>query len=128
MPSSGLDERPSVEPSHPHGPNASRGARPRPDLLIVTVNEHETKAIHDAFLAATGAEGVPVSLEGRLYHNLGTVNGTAVYHAISEMGSSGPGAMQQAVDKAIRALDPGAVIAVGIAFGVSEDGQSLGDI
>jgi nucleoside phosphorylase len=94
----------------------------------VTVNEHETKAIHDAFLEATGAEGVPVSLEGRLYHNLGTINGTSVYHAISEMGSSGPGAMQQAVDKAIRALDPGAVIAVGIAFGVSEDGQSLGDI
>ena len=36
--------------------------------------------------------------------------------------------MQQAVDKAIRALRPGAVIAVGIAFGVSERDQSIGDL
>ena len=83
------------------------GAKPCPDVLLVTVNEHETKAVHDTFLEATGVEGVPVSLEGRLYHNLGIINGTTVYHAISEMGSSGPGAMQQTVDKAIRALDPG---------------------
>src|SRR5262249_27221333 len=101
---------------------------PRPDLVIITVNDHETQAVHDAFLAATSAEGVPVPLEGRLYHSLGAVNGTTVYHAISEMGSGGPGAMQQAVDKAIRALEPGAVIALGIAFGVSEQDQSIGDI
>ena len=77
---------------------------------------------------ATGTEGIPVPLEGRLYHKLGTLNDTTVYHAISEMGSGGPGAMQQAVDKAIRALNPGAVIAVGIAFGVSEEDQDIGDI
>ena len=35
--------------------------------------------------------------------------------------------MQQAVDKAIR-LDPGAVIAIGIAFGVDEEKQKLGEI
>lgn len=110
------------------GSDASARGKPRPDLLLVTVNEHETRAVHDAFLAATGGEGVPVSIEGRLYHNLGEINGTTVYHAISEMGSGGRGAMQQAVDKAIRALDPGAVIAVGIAFGVSESDQALGDI
>lgn len=109
-------------------PISGTDVKPRPDVLLVTVNEHETKAVHDAFLAATGTEGVPVSREGRLYHNLGEINGTSVYHAISEMGSSGPGAMQQAVDKAIRALDPAAVIAVGVAFGVSEKDQSIGDI
>ncbi len=120
--------RQALDQSHSRNPKTSDGARPRPDLVLVTVNEHETKAVHDAFLEATGAEGVPVPLEGRLYHNLGTINGTTVYHAISEMGSGGPGAMQQAVDKAIRALDPGAVIAIGIAFGVSENDQSIGDI
>jgi nucleoside phosphorylase len=109
-------------------PAAVATAPPRPDLVLVTVNEHETRAVHDAFLKATGTEGVPVPLEGQLYHNLGSINGTTVYHAISEKGSSGPGAMQQAVDKAIRALHPGAVIAVGIAFGVSEKDESLGDI
>ena len=36
--------------------------------------------------------------------------------------------MQQTVDKVIRALDPGAVIAIGIAFGVDEKKQNIGDI
>lgn len=108
--------------------SATPGPAPNPDVVVVTVNEHETKAIHDAFQAATGIAAVPAPLDGRVYHNLGTLNGTTVFQAISEMGSGGPGAMQQVVDKAIRALDPGAVIAVGIAFGVSEDHQSIGDI
>jgi nucleoside phosphorylase len=106
----------------------SPGSAPRPDIVLFTVNKHETQAVHDAFRQATGAEGVPVSLAGRLYHDLGAINGTTVYHATSEMGSGGPGGMQQSVDKAIRALDPGAVLAVGIAFGVSEKDQSIGDI
>ena len=78
-------------------------AAPKPDLVLITVNEHETQAVHDAFRKVTGSEGLPVSLEGRLYHSLGSLNGTTVYHAISEIGSGGPGAMQQAVDKVIRA-------------------------
>jgi nucleoside phosphorylase len=114
-------------PDQPRSPTAME-SKPRPDLVLVTVNEHETQAIHDAFLEATGTEGIPVTLEERLYHNLGTVNGTTVYHAISEMGSGGSGGMQQTVEKAISALDPGAVIAVGIAFGVNEEKQAIGDI
>jgi nucleoside phosphorylase len=109
-------------PSHQRIPAA------RPDVVLVTVNDHETEAVYTEFKAATATKAVPVSLEGRLYHNLGTVNGTTVYHALSEMGSGGAGGMQQTVEKAIRALDPAAVIAVGIAFGVNEDDQEIGDI
>lgn len=116
------------ELSRPHPLATPDGAKPRPDVVLVTVNEHETKAVHDAFLPATLAEAVPVPRYGRLYHNLGAVNGTTVYHAISEMGSGGSGGMQQTVEKAINALDPGAVIAVGIAFGVNEEEQAIGDI
>ncbi len=101
---------------------------PQPDLVLVTVNEHETQAVHDAFLEATGEEATPITLGDRLYHDLGEINGTTVYHAISEMGSGGSGGMQQTVEKAIAALDPGAVIAVGIAFGVNEEEQEIGDI
>lgn len=111
-----------------HSTSPVRAAPPRPDILLVTVNEHETKAVHDAFLAATGAEGAPVPLEGRLYHDLGEINGTSVYHAISEIGSGGTGGMQQTVEKAISALEPGAIIAVGIAFGVNEEKQKIGEI
>ncbi len=107
---------------------ARQMAKIKPDLVLVTVNEHETKAIHDAFQAATGNPGTPETHEGRLYRNLGVLNSTTVFYALSEMGSGSLGAMHQPVDKAIRALDPGAVIAVGIAFGVDEDKQSIGDI
>jgi hypothetical protein len=103
-------------------------APPRPDLALVTVNKHETKAVHDAFFEATGAQAVRVSLEGRVYHNLGSINGKTVYHTLSEMGSGNLGAMQQTVDKAIMALDPAAVIAVGIAFGVNRNKQAIGDV
>ena len=105
-----------------------RAAPPRPDVVLVTVNDHETRAVLDAFLEATGEEAKPVTLGDRLYHDLGEVNGTTVYHAISEMGSGGSGGMQQTVEKAINALEPGAVIAVGIAFGVNEEKQAIGNI
>jgi nucleoside phosphorylase len=101
---------------------------PRPDVLLITVNEHETRALHDEFKAASGADAIILHVDGRNYWNLGTVNGTTVYHALSEMGSSSVGAMQQTVEKAIRALDPGAVISVGVAFGVNEEKQQIGEI
>jgi len=101
---------------------------PRPDLVLVTVNDHETRAVVDAFREATGVEAKPVTLQKRLYHDLGEINGTTVYHAISEMGSGGSGGMQQTVEKAISALEPGAVIAVGIAFGVNEEKQKIGEV
>jgi nucleoside phosphorylase len=119
-------EAPSGQPAA--APRVAPPAAPRPDVLLVTVNDHETRAIHDEFELATGHAAVPVPLGGRVYRDLGEVNGTTVFHALSEMGSSSVGAMQQTVDKAIRALDPGAVIAVGIAFGVNEKKQSIGDI
>lgn len=98
------------------------------DVLVLTVNKHETEAVLKAFKASTGQDAVPVSVGDRVYRDLGVVNGTRVFHAISEMGSGGVGGTQQAVDKGIRALSPTAVIAVGIAFGVNENKQEIGDI
>ena len=82
----------------------------------------------DAFKGVTGREAVVVPLDGRLYHDLGVLNETRVFHVISEMGSGSFGAMQQTVDKAIRSLSPSALIAVGIAFGIDDKRQAIGDI
>src|SRR5262249_11117709 len=101
---------------------------PRVDALLLTVNTHETQAVLQVFQQATESAATPVPLEDRVYRDLGTVNGTRVFHALCEMGAGGPGATQQTVDKAIRALNPGAVIAVGIAFGINEKKQAIGDI
>ena len=121
---------PLVDREGTHMTNAAkRVPKPQPDVVLVTVNIHETRAIYDAFQAATGTPPVPVPLDGRVYRNLGTLNGSAtIFHALSEMGSGSIGAMQQTVDKAIRALAPGAIIAVGVGFGVNAKMQAIGDI
>ncbi len=98
------------------------------DVLLITVNPYETQAVLHAFEAAAGSAPTPVSIEDRVYRDLGTVNGMRIFHALSEMGSGGLGATQQTVDKAIRALSPGAVIAVGIAFGIDAKKQAIGDV
>lgn len=100
----------------------------RADVLLITVNKIETSAVRTAFRAAVGHDPVPVEIDKRVYWKLGTVKGAEVYHAFSEMGSTGPGGSQQAVDRAIRALSPAAVFAVGVAFGVDEKEQKIGDI
>ena len=51
-----------------------------------------------------------------------------MFLALTEMGSGGLGASQQAVHKGIDALRPGAVLLVGIAFGADDKKQRIGDI
>ncbi len=98
------------------------------DILLVTVNKYETGALTDVFQESTGIKAETVTIEDRVYRDLGEVNGTRVFHALSEMGSGGLGAAQQAVDKGIRALNPDAVVALGVAFGINEKKQKIGDI
>lgn len=101
---------------------------PQADVLIVTVNRFESRAVLNAFQAALGQKARPVRIGGKVYRDLGTVNGARVFLALSEMGTTGPGASMQAVTKGIAALQPAAVIMVGIAFGVNDTKQALGDI
>ncbi len=103
-------------------------AESRADLIIVTVNENETKAVLEVFEAHAGRPASPRTIGDRVYRDLGDVDGLRVFHALSEMGSVGIGATQQTVEKAIRALGPRAVIGVGIAFGTNEREQNIGDI
>jgi nucleoside phosphorylase len=98
------------------------------DALLVTVNKHETQELLSVFQGATSHTATTVPIDDRVYRDLGTINGTKVFHALSEMGTSGLGGMQQTVDKAIRAVHPRAVIAVGIAFGVNKKQQKIGDV
>ena len=98
------------------------------DLLIVTATKVETTAVFAAFRNATKQEPSPQTIGDKTYHYLGIVNSTQVYLVQSEMGAGGLGAAQQTVQKGIEALNPSAVIMVGIAFGVNPEKQKLGDI
>lgn len=100
----------------------------RADVLIVTVTTVEGRAVIDVFEKANSAKSKIVHIEGQHYRDLGNINGSRVYMAITEMGSGGRGGSQEAVRKGIEALNPIAVIMVGIAFGTDGEKQRIGDI
>ncbi|MDJ0704865.1 MAG: hypothetical protein QNJ46_16400 [Leptolyngbyaceae cyanobacterium MO_188.B28] len=45
------------------------------DVLIITVTKVESQAVMQAFEQATGHEATPQAIDGRVYFNLGAVNG-----------------------------------------------------
>lgn len=98
------------------------------DVLIVTVTDVESRAVIKAFELSTGHKVKPQSIDKRLYFNLGALNGARVFLTQSEMGSGGLDASLLTVRKGIEALSPAAVIMVGIAFGINEQKQYIGDI
>ena len=98
------------------------------DVLIITVTKIECLSVLKVFQEFSGKVSIPISINDRIYHDLGLVNGRSVFMAQSEMGAGGLGASQQSVEKGITALTPSAVIMVGIAFGINAKKQSIGDI
>lgn len=97
------------------------------NILIVTVTDVENQAVRAAFQTATGQAARVETHGDRVYQNLGTLNGSQIFVAISEMGSQGLGAAQQTTQKAIAVLHPQAVFAVGIAFGINLSTYCVGD-
>jgi WD40 repeat protein/nucleoside phosphorylase len=96
------------------------------DLVLITFNQHETKAIMDCFCP----DG-PLSRSskgGYTYSHLGVVGDMKLVHVISNQGSLPLGAAMQTTQAAIEAWRPRAVIAVGIAFGIDRDKQKIGDV
>jgi nucleoside phosphorylase/tetratricopeptide (TPR) repeat protein len=101
---------------------------PPADILLITVTDVESRAVMKVFREATGKAPQLEAIGDRDYHDLGELNGTRVFMALSEMGASGPGGSHESVRKGIEALSPAAVIMVGIAFGVNQQKQAIGDI
>jgi nucleoside phosphorylase/tetratricopeptide (TPR) repeat protein len=98
------------------------------DVLIITVTKVESRAVLEVFREATGQAPKSSPIGDRMYQDLGVVNGARVFMVQSEMGAGGLGAAQQTVQKGIAALSPSAIIMVGIAFGVNDEKQQIGDI
>ncbi len=98
-----------------------------PKMVLLTVNDNETDAVLGAF-CPTAPPSLCTSLGGTTYNDLGIHGGMRVVHTICEMGSSGLGASQLRVTDAIIHWTPSAVIAIGVAFGMRPDEQSIGDV
>ncbi len=93
----------------------------------MSVNDTETHALLDAFIGL-GLPPVQVTKGGRTYNDLGIHGGCSIVHTICEMGAGGVGASQQRTSEAIEHWQPKAIIAVGIAFGMDEKKQAIGDV
>jgi nucleoside phosphorylase len=100
--------------------------RELPVVVLVTVNEHETDALLDVF----GEASPPLqqTKEGVTYSFLGVHGGLKIVNTQCEMGAGGIGASQQRTQQAIQHWRPQAVISVGVAFGLDEEKQSIGDV
>jgi nucleoside phosphorylase len=104
------------------------GAQPPPcDVLLVAVTAIEAAAVRDVF-------GVPDETADffagtNAYTALGRFgDADVVLTRPQAMGTIGPGAAPLAVTEGIQYLHPGAVIMVGIAFGVDPEHQEIGDV
>ncbi len=104
-------------------------ARPASEsvIVLITVNDHETQAVLNAFL---GQQAKPPQkiIDGITYNLLGLHGDSEIVQTICEMGAGGLGASQQRTRDAIDHWKPAAVIAVGIAFGMDEEAQKIGDV
>jgi nucleoside phosphorylase len=98
------------------------------DVLLVTATKIESLAVLNLFRAETGAHAEKRHIGNKTYYDLGRVAGNSVFLVQSEMGAVGLGAALTTVMRGIDALRPGAVIMVGIAFGVDADKQRIGDV
>ena len=98
------------------------------DILLVTVNKTEAMAVLKVFCTEPSRKAQVVNIGKLAYHDLGVLNGQRIVMAQSQMGSVGLGASLQVVQEAVQVLNPGAVVMVGVAFGVDSEKQRIGGI
>ena len=94
-----------------------------PVVVLITANEHESRAVLSHFHPA----GPPPvrTIDGMTYNELGLHGGMRVVHRVCKQGQA---EFQSATQDAVHALQPRAIIAVGIAFGVNPSVQRIGDV
>ena len=101
--------------SIPYGP---------PTILLLTYNQHEFDAVRAAFWQ--GCTPPPLRGSGSdAVDDLGELNGWNILHGHSRQGNR---ESQRSVDTLRRAHAPHAVISLGIAFGLDEGKQAIGDV
>jgi WD40 repeat protein/nucleoside phosphorylase len=98
-------------------------------ILLVTATETETNALHEKLSPLPNENNIiEVTIENSTYY-IGTFGLYAIAHVeCLDMGSSGSGGSSITVSNAIPILDPKFVLMIGIAFGVDEEKQNIGDV
>ncbi|MEO8955345.1 MAG: hypothetical protein ABI396_15585 [Ktedonobacteraceae bacterium] len=97
--------------------------KPRTDVLLVTVTKVEAIAVLQLY-----ENYQRLHIGDKTYYDLGSIQGANVCMVQTGMGPGGPNGSLLTIYRAIDDLNPAAIIMVGIAFGVNENEQQLGDI
>jgi nucleoside phosphorylase len=100
----------------------------RADVLLVTVTEVERQAVLNVFNKQLQRTFVRRFDGNKTYFYLGQVREAHTFLVQSQMGSGGVDGSMLTVSDSIRALNPSAIIMVGIAFGVDPEKQRIGQI
>lgn len=106
---------------------------PNPNVLLITATTVESSAVIDACQnwrgASAPAHDYPVEpFCDVLCIRLPVIRGTTIFLTQCEMGSTGAGGAILTASAAIRTLRPSAVIMLGIAFGVDNKKQAIGNV
>jgi WD40 repeat protein/nucleoside phosphorylase len=98
-------------------------------ILLVTATETETNALHEKLSPLPNENNIiEVTIENSTYY-IGTFGLYAIAHVeCLDMGSGGSSGSTITVINAIPKLDPKFVLMIGIAFGVDEKKQNIGDV
>lgn len=100
----------------------------RADVLLVTVTDVETDAVHELLKERHGRQFSNVFAGSQVYRDLGLIGGARTFLMRSEMGSGGVAGSLLTVIAGINDLKPTAIIMLGIAFGIDPQRQQIGDV
>lgn len=100
----------------------------KPNVLLVTATKLETENLHKALQPPDGEKTLIKLHEGNHTYYLGTLGAHAVAHVQCTMGSLSTNGSTLTVSDAIQKWNPCVIIMVGIAFGVDEVNQQIGDV
>jgi nucleoside phosphorylase len=97
-------------------------------FLLLTATTVETFTLHSYLSPLPGYKKILKVVNKNQTYYLGCLGAFGVVHVQCEMGSVGPGASMITLSDAIDAWQPKAAIMLGIAFGIDEKKQKIGDV
>lgn len=106
----------------------NRTLDPTVDVILLTVNDAETDALRAELARVTGQPGRRWDGAKSTYWDYGPIGGCSATMLRSGMGSMGTHGATLTVQAAIAERSPSSVIAVGMAFGIDESTQNIGDL
>lgn len=97
-------------------------------LLLVTVNDIETRTLTHELTPLDGYLDTFIAYHKNNTYNIGKFGAYNAIHVQSDMGAMNRDAVMTTVTNAIRMWNPKAIIMIGVAWGMDDQKQKIGDV